>query len=107
MWKKIVSICAVLFILITSQAHAHVMNADNAYNDLNYTEAKGEILFITALGMTNSQDETATFRPNDSLTMEELAEFVAAYYHLEGGKYGPTSSGKRMDLFTQGERDIC
>lgn len=84
MWKKIVSICAVLFILITSQAHAHVMNADNAYNDLNYTEAKGEILFITALGMTNSQDETVTFRPNDSLTMEELAEFVAAYYHLEG-----------------------
>lgn len=84
MWKKIVSICAVLFILITSQVHAHVMNADNAYNDLNYTEAKGEILFITALGMTNNQDETATFRPNDKLTMKELAEFLAAYYHLEG-----------------------
>lgn len=79
MFKKIM-MTVVLFSLIATNAHAHIMNRDNLYSDLYVTEAADDIVLLAALHVI--QADSPQFDPANTLTMAQLATWVAGYYSL-------------------------
>ena len=83
MIKKI-SALLLLSVFLVSNAFAHVMNSDNVYTDISYSEAKDDIVLLNALGIISYQYEEYIFRPHDPLAKQELASWVGSYFGLKG-----------------------
>lgn len=77
--KKIIAF-VVAFMLVTTSAHAHIINRDNLYSDLSLTIAADDIVLLAALHVI--QSDYGAFEPTKPLTMKQLAEWVAGYYSL-------------------------
>lgn len=74
---------ATIVFSMTIHANAHIMNKHNAFDDLAYSKAADDIVLLAALNMVTAV-EGSSFYPNEILTMEQLAIWVANYYGEQG-----------------------
>ncbi|MGN1386519.1 MAG: hypothetical protein ACI4XS_07955 [Bacillus sp. (in: firmicutes)] len=79
-----ISALLLLSVLFVSNAFAHVMNSDNVFTDISYSEAKDDIVLLHSLGVISYQYEEYIFRPQDPLAKQELASWAGSYFRLEG-----------------------
>ena len=80
--KKVIAI-VVACMLVSTSAFAHVMNRNNAFEDLALTEAADEIVILSALGIVSYLDNGFAFKPTTTLTAKDLAAWVAMYNGLQ------------------------
>lgn len=72
-----------LMLLVPSAVSAHVVNDQNLYEDLQYSTAKQEIVYLSGLGVIASDHGSSLFSPKEKLTRADLAYWVGAFYRLQ------------------------
>ena len=91
--------------LLTTTSYAHVMNVQNTFEDIALTEAADEIVMLSSLGIVSIVDHHALYRPQDVLTKEELAVWVAKYNGFEGTKEVLADVALQQKLVTELQGD--
>lgn len=84
--KRILVLCIATVIFTCSMsplASAHIMNQNNTFDDLAYSEASGSIVFLAALQIVSAV-ENNSFKPQQTLTMKQLGTWLANYHQLQG-----------------------
>jgi len=84
MIKKVVAATLLFSVLFVTNTFAHIMSSDNVFTDISYSEAKEDIVLLSALGIISYQYEEYVFRPQDPLSKQELASWIGSYFRLEG-----------------------
>jgi len=80
--KKLMILCIGLMIF-TKSASAHVMNSNNVYEDLALTDAANDIVLLTSLNLVTAVDDSKQFKPQQTLSAEQFAAWVANYNGLQ------------------------
>ncbi len=84
MKKKVLLLVLMFSLLFSTAAFGHgITNEKTLYEDLKFTNIQKEMVFMRALG-TISGEGSNLFRPQDTLTKEELGFFAARYHGLAG-----------------------
>lgn len=81
--RHFLGILLVMLLLVPSIASAHIVNDQNLYEDLQYSKAKSEIVYLTGLGVIPYEHGTMLFSPTDQLTRAELGFWAGAFYKLK------------------------
>ena len=83
--KKII-VCVFCFsmLVFTTTANAHVMNDNNVYEDISLSEASNDIVLLSALGAISNVEGEQQFKPQQTLSVEQLAAWAAKFNGLEG-----------------------
>lgn len=83
MIKKVGAFALALMIVANPYtAEAHIMNADNMYNDIAQSEHKGAILYAHALHLIAV--DSSLFKPEATLTNKDFATWYAAFKGWQG-----------------------
>jgi hypothetical protein len=82
--KKIGILLAFVILLFSSTVSAHVVNEKTIYDDIEFSEAKEEIVYLRGLDMIAHERGALLFKPQEKLTKLELAFWVATYKKLGG-----------------------
>jgi hypothetical protein len=69
-------------LLLPASAMAHIVSANNLYEDIENLSAKEDIVFLTGINVIVYEHGSALFKPQDKLTRAELAHWVGAFYKL-------------------------
>jgi hypothetical protein len=86
--KKIVAFLSLFVLLLSSPVSAHVYNEKTLYDDIEFSEAKEEIVYLRGLDVIASEKGARLFKPQEKLTKEELAFWVASFKGLGGAGHG-------------------
>lgn len=73
---------ALMMVASPLTAEAHIMNADNMYNDIAQSEHKGAILYAHALHLIAV--DSSLFKPEATLTNKDFATWYAAFKGWQG-----------------------
>ncbi len=65
---------------------AHVINENNIYGDIAYSEAKEEIVFLSGMNIIFYEHGDALFRPSELLQRSDLAAWAANFFQLGTGE---------------------
>ena len=68
-----------LLMVAPSVVSAHVVNKENVYDDIQYSEAAEEIVLLSGIGIIGYEHEDPLYRPHDQLTRGELAEWAVGF----------------------------
>ncbi|MFJ8259049.1 hypothetical protein ACIQ4Z_17670 [Peribacillus asahii] len=69
-----------LLLLMASSVSAHVVNQDNLYDDIKYSEAADDVVFLSGMGIISYQHGDIVYRPQDPLTRAELARWAGVFF---------------------------
>ena len=82
--KKIVGLSMFFTFCIAATVFGHgITNEKTLYDDLEFTKVQEEVVFMRALGVLSGED-TNVFRPQDQLTMEDVAFFSSRFHGYAG-----------------------
>lgn len=81
--KHFLSMLIAVLLLMPTVASAHIVNDQNLYEDLQYSKAKSEIVYLTGLGVIPYEHGTMLFSPKDKLTRAELGFWAGSFYKLK------------------------
>jgi hypothetical protein len=82
--KKIGILLTFVILLAGSTVSAHVSNEKTIYDDIEFSEAKEEIVYLRGLNVIAHERGANLFKPQEKLTKQELAFWVATYKKLGG-----------------------
>lgn len=68
---------------MSSLASAHIMNQNNTFNDVAYSEVADRIVFLAALQIVSAVEDDS-YKPLQTLTMKQLGTWLANYHQLQG-----------------------
>lgn len=68
-----------------SRGYAHVTNESSVYEDLEFSEAKEQVLLLSGLNLFPHDKGVQLFRPQEKLTRAELNRWVANFNAHNGG----------------------
>lgn len=74
-----------LVMAVPTSALAHITNEQNLYEDLQYSEAKSEIVYLSGIGVIASDHGTMLFSPKEPLKRADLGYWVGSFFKLAGG----------------------
>lgn len=70
--------------LFGSYVSAHVTNEKTIYDDIEFSDAKEQIIYLRGLNIISPPQGANLYKPQEKLTMAELAYWVAAFKKLGG-----------------------
>ena len=83
MWGGKMKYRVLLFVMLLmvapSLVSAHVVNKENVYDDIQYSEAAEDIVLLSGIGIIDYEHGDSLFRPQDRLTRGELIEWAASF----------------------------
>jgi hypothetical protein len=83
--KKTALFLIVLALMLPVRVFAHVVNENTIYDDIQYSDAKADIVMLRGIGAIASPDHGVNlFKPGDKLTKAELAYWSAAFNKIGG-----------------------
>ena len=68
-----------LLMVVPSLVSAHVVNKENVYDDIQYSEAAEDIVLLSGIGIIDYEHGDSLFRPQDRLTRGELIGWAASF----------------------------
>ncbi|WP_312109018.1 hypothetical protein [Brevibacillus reuszeri] len=78
--RRIMYLLMTLVLLFPTVVSAHIVNEQNLYDDLEYSKAKTEIVYLSGLGIIPYDHHGSTlFAPQDKLTRGDLAVWVGTF----------------------------
>ncbi|WP_301170181.1 hypothetical protein [Brevibacillus nitrificans] len=84
MKRSLLLLCMLLALIMPTNALAHITNEQNLYEDLQYSEAKAQIVYLSGLGVIAADHGTALFSPKEKLTRADLAYWAGSFFKLAG-----------------------
>lgn len=82
--KKVFMFVSLFTLLFSSSVYAHVTNEKTIYDDIEFSEAKEEIVYLRGLNAIAHERGAHLFKPQDKLTKAELAFWAATFNKLGG-----------------------
>lgn len=80
--RKIWGISLVLFVLLTVNVMAHVTNEKTIYDDIDFSQAKEEIVYLRGINAVPHEVGANIFRPNELLKRSDLAFWAGTFAGL-------------------------
>lgn len=84
MKRSLVLLLMMLVLVMPTSALAHITNEQNLYEDLQYSEAKSEIVYLSGLGVIASEHGAMLFSPKEPLKRMDLAYWAGSFFRLMG-----------------------
>ncbi|MBU8713355.1 hypothetical protein KM924_12670 [Brevibacillus parabrevis] len=82
--RRSLCLLAMLVWLLPSLVSAHIVNEQNLYDDLQYSKATSQIVYLSGLGVIPYDHHGSTlFSPQEKLTREELAYWAGTFGKLQ------------------------
>ncbi|MCR8631669.1 hypothetical protein [Paenibacillus radicis (ex Xue et al. 2023)] len=82
MYARMIYFLIALLLLMPSAALAHIVNENSLYEDIQYSDAKAQILYLSGLGVIASDHSASLFKPKDKLTRADLAYWAGSFLKL-------------------------
>lgn len=80
--KKIIVLLTLLSLFFSTAILAHVSNEKTLYDDIEFSEAKEEIVYLRGLNVIAYEHGAHLFKPQQQLTKEDLAFWVGTFKGL-------------------------
>ncbi|MFJ7744865.1 hypothetical protein [Peribacillus sp. NPDC097295] len=77
--KNWILVYVMLMMLVPSVVSAHVVNKENVYDDIQYSQAAEDVVLLSGMGIISYEHEDSLFHPQDKLTRKELAEWSVGF----------------------------
>lgn len=84
--KKLILLLTLFTFLFSTSVFAHVSNEKTIYDDIEYSEAKEQIVYLRGLNVIAYEHGAHLFKPQDLLTKGDLAFWAASFKGLAGHK---------------------
>jgi hypothetical protein len=82
--KKIFVFISLFTLLFSSSVFAHVANEKTLYDDIEFSQAKEEIVYLRGLDVIAYEHGTKLFKPQDKLKKADVAFWAASFKGLGG-----------------------
>jgi len=86
---RLIGILLMLVLLMPSAASAHIVNDQNLYEDIEYSTAKTEIVYLNGLGILVPDHGNALFSPKDKLQRVDLAYLTGRFHKAAASNASP------------------
>jgi len=82
--KKVLTVIAASFIAFTTTSYAHITNENTIYEDVEYSQAKEQLVALRSINAIGYESGANVFEPQKKLTKLDLAFHVSTFYALGG-----------------------
>jgi hypothetical protein len=98
--KKVLLFISLFTLLFSSSVFAHVTNEKTIYDDIEFSEAKEEIVYLRGLEVIAYEHGAKLFKPQDTLTKADLAFWAVKFKGLDKkqGEHGHGGDSKKEDI---------
>lgn len=87
--KRIAVMIFVLMMLLPAAAQAHIVNESNLYDDIAFSEARENIVYLSGLGVIPYEHGAPLFKPKDKLSRSDLAYWAGSFRGLGAQQSDP------------------
>lgn len=82
--KKTLILVSLFTLLFSTSVYAHVNNEETLYDDIEFSQAKEQIVYLRGINAIPSEEGAKLFRPQELLTKADLAFWTASFHGLAG-----------------------
>ncbi len=87
--KRIAVMIFVLMLLLPAAVQAHIVNESNLYDDIAFSEARENIVYLSGLGVIPYEHGAPLFKPKDKLSRSDLAYWAGSFRGLGAQQSDP------------------